>query len=124
MELARIAHSIPVFLVKYEELQKDPFSVCDRLLKWLNIEISEDKIRAAINRSSFENLQKIESYEVQNKNPGIFFDVERKAHIETGWRFLGAGESGNYLESLSHEQIRRGLSTFGPLMKQFGYIQD
>ena len=122
LHVARSSYSIPVFLVKYEELLHNPYESCSRLLDWLQIERPASHIRRAIEQSSLDNLLKIQSLETRNKQPGIFFNLEQKQSIESGWRFLGDGKSGQYREHLSDTEIQEGLSTFSHLMKQFGYV--
>ncbi|MDA9981498.1 sulfotransferase domain-containing protein [Gammaproteobacteria bacterium] len=114
--------TLPVLFVKFEELIADPFSVCTRVLDWLNVERDSQRIRRAIEHSSIENLRKMEADEIASETPGIFFALEQKSQIEAGRRFLADGKSDNYRNYLTESEIRKGLATFGPIMKELNYI--
>jgi hypothetical protein len=122
MRAAREFHSVPVFLLKYEDLVKDTHAVCKDILQWLQIEKSSEQIQQAVERSSLGALKKMESKELWNETSGIFFSLEDKTKIEDGWRFLSDGKSNNYRNYLSDSEIQIGLDTFGSVMKTYGYI--
>lgn len=122
LEAPQSFHPVPVMLVKYEDLVVDPYAACVKILNWLQIDRSSDHIHRAIGLSSIENLRKIESIEIANQEPGIFFTLEQKSAIEAGWRFLADGKSDNYHDYLTQSQIQKGLATFGTVMKRFSYM--
>ena len=64
----------------------------------------------------------MESVETEKEIPGIFFTLEQKSETQAGRRFLADGKSDNYRNYLTESEIRKGLATFGPIMKEFNYI--
>jgi hypothetical protein len=122
LEVAKTAHSIPVLLIKYEDLVTDPYTSCLKILNWLQIERSSTHINQAIELSSINNLRKMESNEITKGKPGIFFSLEQQQAIKEGWRFLADAKKNNYNNYLDEAEIQLGQSTFGPLMKKFNYI--
>lgn len=122
LQAAESSRSFPVMLIKYEDLVAEPFATCTRVLDWLQVARSADHIRQAIEQSSIGNLRKMESVETEKEIPGIFFTLEQKSEIKTGRRFLADGKSDNYRNYLTESEIRKGLATFGPIMKELNYI--
>ena len=120
--MASLSQSIPILLVKYEDLISDPIATCENILRWVQIDRPIERVHQAVELSSIDNLKKIELLEVTNRTPGIFFTLERKSEIETGWRFLADGKSKNYRNYLSESEIQKGVATFGPIMNEFDYI--
>ena len=122
LQLAKLSHSIPIILVKYEDLCANPFASCKRILNWLKIERKDDHIHQAIEQSSIDSLKIMESFEIKNETPGIFFTLEQKSAIKAGRLFLADGKSNSHRHYLTESEIQKGLATFGPLMKELGYI--
>lgn len=116
------SNSIPIIAVKYENLKSETFKTCKDILSWLKIDRSDEQIHQAIERSSLSQLKKMEAREIGSKTPGIFFALEDKSEIKAGRRFLAEGKSNNFSNCLTESEIRKGMATFGPAMKELNYI--
>lgn len=121
LEMAEASNSFPICLIQFEELVTNPHAACTKVLKWLGFNRSSQQIDQAINRSSLENLRKIEQQEVSQQIPGIFYNLEDKPRIDKGWRFLNDGKVDGYLNSLTKKQIQQGMATFGAAMAKYNY---
>lgn len=112
----------PLTVIRYEDLKTDTFETCQKLLDWLHIQRTPGQIRNAIERSSLTNMKRMEEKETNREESGIFYTAESRARIREGERLLARGQSQVYKSALSEEEIELGTRTFGPIMKQLGYI--
>ncbi len=114
------------FLLRYEDLRARPFDVSKSLLDELGVDLDEEKLERSIERSSFENMKKMElSGNVpvyQSSNLPIFStgDIENPnaLHVRSGTAF-------EYRDHLSSSECRvyedRILNELSPF---FGYQKD
>lgn len=100
---------IPVCLVRYEDLLRQPEQTFRAVLKQLGVPIDEERLQRAVRNSAFDTLRREESRD------GF---VERPPHME---RFFRSGRSGEGREYLSAGQEERILSEFGAAMTANGY---
>jgi hypothetical protein len=99
-----------IFVVRYEDLLADPFDQFGRVARRFGITTDRERIRKAVEFSSFKQLQKMEAEQ------GF---VERSIHSE---RFFRAGRSGGWQEKLAAEQVKRIEGDHAAQMKRFGYL--
>jgi len=100
---------IPLLLVKYEELIKQPQKEFARILDCLNISYSDMKLNDAIQFASFENLSS------QEKKYGF---QEKSIHSNT---FFHTGKSFYYKNYLNEKQIKTIFEQHCSIIKQLGY---
>ena len=102
-----------VIIVKYEELINNTLASFSRIINYLNkinkTPFDENKIKISINKSSFENLRKLEEKEgFEEKGKGQFF--------------FRKGKSGGWKQDLDKKLIKKIENKFGKEMRELGYI--
>ena len=104
---------IPVHLVRYEELKANTASVLAAALRFAGAPADPSNIVRAVALAAFENLQ------AQERETGFGEWVDRSG---AGRVFFRRGESGNWREELSREQVRRIEEAHGAMMLRLGYV--
>ncbi|WP_226886474.1 sulfotransferase domain-containing protein [Nisaea nitritireducens] len=104
------SHSLPVCVVRYEDLYADPEKAFGQVLKVLGLPFDRERLARSIRHSSFEELSR------QEKEKGF---SERPPHMQ---RFFRSGGSGEGQQALSEGQLARLVRDHGPVMKRFGYL--
>ena len=102
-----------LIIVKYEDLINNTFASFSRIVNYLNkinkTPFDENKIKISINKSSFENLRKLEEKEgFEEKGKGLFF--------------FRKGKIGAWKHDLDKNLIREVENKFGKEMRELGYI--
>ncbi|GHB36998.1 sulfotransferase domain-containing protein [Mongoliitalea lutea] len=103
---------IPVHIIRYEDMKEDPLAVFKEALKVMGLDAEEEKVKKAIDLSSFQRLKE------QEKREG-FLEKTKKSVV-----FFNKGETGRWKNELNFEQIQQILQANEPMMKKFGYWQD
>jgi hypothetical protein len=98
-----------LMVLRYEDMLLDPKKAFQRLVSFIGIQVREDEISRAIERTSFGALKAIE---LRN---GF---KERPSSTET---FFRAGSSGQWRERLSRKQIAQVIRPNAAQMQRFGY---
>ena len=101
---------IPVLLLRYEDLLKQPETEFARLAGFLDLPDDGGLIAEAVQNTRFEKLKAKEEKE------GGFH--ERPEGCE---RFFRSGRSGEGVEQLSPQQLDQFQETFGKTLSRFGY---
>jgi sulfotransferase family protein len=104
------SHSLPVCVVRYEDLYANPEKAFGQVLKVLGLPFNSERLTRSIRHSSFEELRR------QEEEKGF---SERPPHMQ---RFFRTGGSGEGQRSLSEQQLARLARDHGPVMKRFGYL--
>tara|TARA_E500000305_G_scaffold76085_1_gene61835 strand:+ start:7129 stop:7959 length:831 start_codon:yes stop_codon:yes gene_type:complete len=104
------SQSLPVCLVRYEDLYDDPEKAFGQVLKVLGLPFEPERLKRSIRHSSFEELSRQE-----NQN-GF---SERPPHMK---RFFRSGGSGEGARALNAQQLDRLVRDHGSVMKRFGYL--
>jgi hypothetical protein len=99
-----------IYIMRYENMLADPMRIFGNLALHMLMRPTEDQLRLAIERSSFENLKKQEE-------EGGFREKPEKAK-----RFFREGKAGQWQEGLTRRQVRRLVSDHNVQMKRFGYL--
>lgn len=87
-------------LLRYEDLKERPEKKFSRLIKFLNIDLDEEVLQEAVEKSSFENMREAEkSGEVQNKR---LKPADKSDELTYKTR---RGESGQYVEYFDREEL-------------------
>lgn len=102
--------SIPVHFVRYEDMLQNPVDTFGNIIRFLELEYEEQRLKRAIANSDFKLLQQMEEENGFN---------EKSQQCKT---FFWKGKIGNYKDYLTAEQINRIVDYNYNAMKEFGYI--
>jgi hypothetical protein len=114
-------HPFPILYIKYEDLSVDPLAACRKLAGLLAPSCPDDRLCEAVRNSSFDRLREIEESDIRNRRVGIFYKPYLQGAIDSGVRFMRAGETGGGKSRLKPEQRVRLSSTFRSLLAALGY---
>lgn len=99
-----------LYVVRYEDLLADPFKEFSAMARKFGIVKDEAKIRQAVERSSFKQLQKMEKEH----------DFAERSPFSKA--FFRQGKSGGWKDVLTPEQAARIEKDHGEQMRRFGYL--
>ena len=102
--------AIPVQVMRYEDMHARPLETFGAALRFAGVDYDEERLRGALERSSFENLQQLE------KTAGF---AERPAGVEA---FFRKGQAGGWREALDQAQVERVVRDHAEVMRRFGYL--
>ncbi|MZR29808.1 sulfotransferase domain-containing protein [Sneathiella litorea] len=99
-------------VMRYEDMLENPEETFQGMVKFLELDVSDDRLKKAIEFSSF--------------------DVARRQEDEYGFReqsgndnrFFRSGKAGQWKEILSDKQIEKIIETHKVTMKYFGYLTE
>lgn len=115
--------SIPVYLIRYEDLLERTFEVIAEMNRELHLGFTEENIRRGCELASFENMRKLEVHEIENEIRGSFFSPTRKrVYSEKQFQFINKGGKRNFEEELGSEWIEKGMKAFEKGMRLAGYL--
>jgi hypothetical protein len=100
----------PVLVVRYEDMVLNTIEIFARAVAFLGLDVSAEQIEVAINKTSFQNLRKLEAEQGFKEGAG------KKTP------FFRAGKIGNWYEELSRIQVEAILKKNEIIMKQYHYI--
>jgi len=103
---------IPVHVMHYEDMQRNPFQVFGEALQFLGLTENEEKIREALHNSDLSVLQE------QEKQHGF---QEKMIKADS---FFRRGKPGEWREVLTKEQVNTVVSEHKKVMKRFGYLDE
>jgi len=122
LEVARQQDRFPILLVKYEDLKQNPHSQAERILEFLGLPVDMNKISMAVEASSLASIKEMQEREITLRQPGLFWNPDRRGQITSGKRFIYKGETGTGKKTLTHKQQEAAHDLFGNIMKKFGYL--
>lgn len=102
--------AFPVHVVRYEDMQERPLETFTAAARFCGLPHDPDRVRRALDRSSFEVLQKQE----------IEFGFRER--LEGAPSFFHNGKVGAWREKLSPSQIACVIDDHGPVMERLGYL--
>ena len=102
----------PVLLLRYEDMLAEPERSFGRLASFLRLKPDADKLRRAIEKSSFAEMARQEEQNGFNERP------------KTSAKFFRSGSAGQWREALSASQISAVIAAQGPMMMRFGYLAE
>jgi hypothetical protein len=111
--------NIPVHIVKYENLVDSPQRELKSILEFLDLQVSGERQRMAIERSSMKSMAALESEEVKGGVEGIFFRNSLSAGYGQGHRFINKGYRNSYETLLTAEERSIADKTFGAEIVRF-----
>ncbi len=118
-----INKEIPVYLIRYEDLIEDTVGVISDLNSKLELGFTSENIEKSCVLSSFENMKKLEQYEIQNEIRGAFYSpVRKKVFNEKNIQFINKGSRRNYQDEISPELIEKIKTKLEKGMELAGYL--
>jgi aryl sulfotransferase len=102
--------AIPAHVMRYEDMHARPVETFGAALRFAGVECVEERLRGALERSSFENLRQLE------KTAGF---AERPAGVEA---FFRKGQAGGWREALDQGQVEQVVRDHETVMRRFGYL--
>jgi hypothetical protein len=100
----------PLMVLRYEDMLADPLASLGGVARQLGITQDEERIRRAVEFSSFKTLQQ------QEARTGF---VEKSVNSQ---RFFRSGRAGGWRDKLSAEQAAAIERDHGVQMRRFGYL--
>ncbi len=104
---------LPVHVIRYEELKRDPETVFGAALGFCGIPPEAARLQKAVEFSSFGELQK------QEREKGF-----RERPVSASGGFFRQGKVGGWRAELTPQQIRQIVETHAETMRRFGYLDD
>jgi len=104
------APGVPIHVVHYEDMQARPLEVFHAAARFAGIDCDADAVRTAVERSSFQELQK------QERRGGFRERLPQTAV------FFRAGKVGGWRQTLSPKQVDRIIQDHGAAMRRLGYF--
>ena len=101
-----------IHVVKFEDLRADAQSSLRKILTFLDVELSDNRIKAAVQNNSVGEMRTKEE-----RAPGEVFSKGVKRDI----RFVNTGTTLGWKESLTEQQVAKLEIQFGELMTRLGY---
>ena len=101
---------IPVYLIRYEDLQTDAVGTFRRALDFAGRPASDEDIRRAVGYADFGELKRQEQDKGFNEKPR-----------RSGGAFFRRGEAGAWRDELTLEQVARIEAEHAPMMQRLGY---
>ena len=114
------ARAFPHAIFRYEDIKKDPEAALSRMVSLLGLEVDQAAVRKAVERSSFEQMRRLEDKERSSKSGSQTFGIGQ-GQADDGLRFLSQGKSGQSLTGVGAELERAFDDRFGELASLFGY---
>lgn len=107
---------IPTLVVRYEELKKQPIDELRRVLDFLGRPAPDERIRAAVEASTVDNMRKREADEVNGRVSGAFYRPALERGYAQGYRFVGRLNQGSYEKILSPGARQLADRIFKPVL--------
>jgi hypothetical protein len=105
--------SVPLHLVRYEDIVDNPERELAAILGFLGIAVPAERQRFAIERSSMKSMAAFEATEVESKADGIFYNRALARGYGQGHRFVNKGYRKSYETLLTAEERAIADKTFG-----------
>nr|WP_280643036.1 sulfotransferase domain-containing protein [Methylocapsa acidiphila] len=102
----------PVLVLRYEDMLAEPERTFGRLASFLRLKATTDRLRRAIENSSFAELAR------QEAAHGF---IERP---QTAGRFFRSGRAGQWKAALSAKQVKAVVEAHAPMMMRLGYLGE
>jgi hypothetical protein len=101
-----------IYVMRYEDMIADSLGAFAGLARHLLLKPKQAQLQEAVDRSSFEKLQKQEAESGFREKP------------EVASRFFREGKAGQWREQLNRRQIRKIVRRHHVQMARFGYLTD
>ncbi|MFK7941724.1 MAG: sulfotransferase domain-containing protein [Paracoccaceae bacterium] len=102
--------AFPVHVMRYEDMQADPETAFTALLDFIGVPVESDKVTKAVGFSAFDEVSRQEA-------KGGFIEQSRN-----NTKFFHTGQSGQWQDTLSEEDIAHMRQKHGSVMRTYGYL--
>ena len=102
--------SYPLLILQYEKMLSDPHDEFGKLIKFIGLDVDEERLDRAVRFSSFDEVSK------QEKEMGFIEKPKDRDH-----QFFGRGESGHGAKELAPELVKKIRTDHKAVMKKYGY---
>jgi hypothetical protein len=109
---------MPLLVIRYEQLKRQPFEQLHRILRFLGREVSDERIRAAVEAGRPENMRKLEISEINKGVSGVFYRPSLARGYARGYRFVGRMHGGSSEKILTPAAQQYARQVFGPVMER------
>lgn len=117
--------TMPVYLIKYEELRTDTYNVLRKANRDLNLGFNLGNIKLACEYTSFPQMKKLEKQEMTNRVPGMFFSEKRLAALKAkNKQFVNKGKIANYKSEMPRGLLELGKKSYAEAMNVVKYAFD
>lgn len=99
-------------IVRYEDMLDTPLETFGGIARFLGLDPPQQALQAAIDATSFDRLQKLETEK----------GFREKSEFQQ--RFFRSGKRDQWKQELSSEQVRQVIEDHGETMARFGYIPE
>jgi hypothetical protein len=98
-------------MIKYEDLQADPFETLTRVLRFIKVESTPSRIHEAISKSSFNKMKRIENLSGLPEDIKFAGSFIREGKV-SGWRkYFGGSEITQFKKYHTDALIALGYET-------------
>lgn len=104
---------LPVHLVRYEDLKRDPVHFFGEVVRFCALPIDVERVRRAVAFSDFSELQRQERTNDFQERPA-----------KTQGAFFRKGQVGGWRNELSANLVQRLIEEHGNTMRRFGYLDE
>lgn len=104
-----------ILLLEYESLKKDPFCSVKKISDFLNLSVTEEKIKDSIKLSDFEHMKKLEK--TQQKTSNYLKKSDKSI------KFVRSGKS-EWRDYFTNDLKNKFKSKFGKTLIELGYESD
>jgi hypothetical protein len=102
-----------VLIVKYEDMLKDRKSIIERVIRFTDLKVEDNRIREAVDRGSFEQMQQDE----EAHGAEAYLKIQDKRE-----KFIRRGEQDGWKDELEPGMVARIEQELGPTMRAAGYL--
>lgn len=106
------AADFPLHVMRYEDMHSNPLETFTACAAFLGLAGDAGRIRDALSRSRFEELQRQEKEQGFHEKP------------PTSASFFREGRVGSWRDALASAQVERLIRDHGDVMRRFGYLTD
>jgi hypothetical protein len=107
---------VPVLVLRYERMVRSPKDALTRALRFLGVDVDDERIDAATAASCFERMRELEDREKQAGRPTLF--TARAAAGQADLSFVRQGRTGQSLHALGCDLDREFDEVFNPFLKE------
>ncbi len=97
-------------VLRYEDMKAKPLKAFQKVVKFLNLPASPDRVAKAVKFSSFEEVSRQE-------RAGGFRERVREDQV-----FFHSGRVGGWRQHLSQDQVARLIDVHGEVLRELGYL--
>jgi len=98
--------------MRYEDMKTEPIKAFSDAVRFIGLDCTEERIRQAVEASSFEKLKAEEEQSGFGERP-----------VKTA-SFFRSGKTGDWKNHLSDEQRDKIITNHEAVMKKYGYVDS